>query len=363
MNRSAITAVLITAGAVAWVLSGQLGNGTTPPDGAPPTATEVRPEPPLQSVRVARLTARPMVDAVVLQGRTEAWRAVDVRAEVRGRVDAVLVDKGQPVTAGAVVVRLAVDDRKAVLDQARALLAQRRIEHDAAAALHRRGNASDVQLATARANLDAAEAAVRRAEIDLERTAIRVPFDGVLDRRPVHLGDYVDVGDVVASVVDLDPLRIVGFATEANVAQLRVGASGHALIVGAREVEGRVAYVAAQADAATRTFRVELEVPNPDHRLVSGLTAQLRLPLHERLAHFVSPSALSLADDGSIGVKVVDAADTVRFLPVTILGTAPDGIWLGGLPPDIRLIIIGHDYVAAGNRVKPVEMEQVGERP
>jgi len=353
MNRSFAIAVAITLAAVAWVLSGQVGGGNAPPDKPPqrPPAEE-----PVQAVRVATLDARPMTSEVILQGRTEAWRSVDLRAEVRGRVEEVLVERGTAVAAGTPLVRLAVNDRRAQLDQAKALVAQRQIEFDAARTLNQRGHAADVQLAQARANLDAAQAAVRRAEVDLANTEIRAPFEGVLDKRPVNLGDFLDVANPVATVVDLDPLRIVGFASERSVAELRVGGRGVARIVGLPEVEGRIAYIAAVADAATRTFRVELEIPNPGNRIVAGLTAQLRLPVATRAAHFVAPSALSLADDGAIGVKVVDGGGRARFLPVEIVGTGTDGVWLGGLPERITLITVGHEFVAPGNRVKPVEM-------
>lgn len=364
MNRSLALAGAITVAAVAWVLSGQISGspdqrGTDHRTAAPPPPPE-RPEPPPQVVRVARLTARPMISEVILQGRTEAWRTVDLRAEVRGRVEAVPVERGSPVTAGQVLVRLAVYERRALLEQAKALLAQRRIEYEAARALRQRGHNTEIELAGAKTQFDAAEAALRKAEVDLANTEIRAPFDGVLDRRPVNLGDFLDIANPVALVVDLDPIRVVGFASERSVAELRPGAKGHARIIGGTEVEGTIAYVAATADTATRTFRVELEVPNPDRRIVAGLTAQLRLPVATKVAHFVSPSALSLADDGAIGVKVVEGSGPgegrVRFLPVEIVGTTPEGVWLGGLPDEIRLITVGHEYVGAGNRVTPVEM-------
>ncbi|WP_029008402.1 efflux RND transporter periplasmic adaptor subunit [Azospirillum halopraeferens] len=365
MNRSVVIAGLVTVAAVAWVLSGQIRPAAVPAAPEPEGAAPAPEEPAARAVRVARLAARPMTDTVVLQGRTEASRSVELRAEVRGRVEAVPVPRGAAVTQGDVLVRLAVNDREAQLDQARALLEQRRIEHRAARSLNTRGHNTDIQLAQAAAALEAAQAAVRKAEVDLANTVIRAPFDGVLDRRPVELGDFLDTGNPVATVVDLDPVRVVGFASERQVGNLRAGGSGTARIIGGAggggaggggsDAEGTIAYVAAVADPATRTFRVELEVPNPDRRIVAGLTAQLRLPVGERPGHFVSPSVLSLADDGTIGVKVVDGDRRVRFLPVQILATEPDGVWLAGLPHDIVLITVGHEFVAAGNPVVPVE--------
>lgn len=367
MNRPLVIATLITLAATGWVLSGQIGArspaaaGTAAGAGVSEAAA---PAPAAaQSVRVKRLSARPMTAEVTINGRTEASRAVELRTEVRGRVAEILVERGAVVTEGQPLVRLAVDDRRAILDQARALVAQRRIEHEAALTLNRRGHAADVQLAAARAMLEAAEAQARHAEVDLGNLELRAPFGGVLDQRPVELGHFMELGKPVATVLDLDPLRVVGFATERHVGTLRVNGTGFASVVGEPEVQGRITYIAAMADATTRTFRVELEIPNPGQRVVAGLTARLRLPVAERTAHLVAQSALSLADDGRIGVKIVDDGDIVRFHDVELLGTATDGVWLGGLPDTIRLITVGHEYVADGNRVAPVEADPQTGKP
>lgn len=361
MNRSVLLATLVVAGTVAWVLSGQIGFGdpSAKPQGQANAATEAG-TPPVKAavverVRVARLTAQPMHKEVILQGRTEAARSVDLRAEVRGPVEAVLAAKGVRVRQGQPILRLAVEDRRAQLDQSKALLAQRKIELDAAETLYRRGNGTEVAAATARAQYDSAQASLRRAELDFAKTEIKAPFDGVLNARPADVGDYLDTGATVATIVDLDPLKVVGFATERDVRHIRAGDKGFATIVGGREIEGRVAFVAAAAEATTRTFRVELDVPNPDQSLIAGLTAQARLPLGEIPAHFVSPSSLSLDDDGTIGIKTVDAESRVVFLPVTILTTTADGAWIAGAPEEIRLITVGHEFVKAGNKVEAVE--------
>jgi membrane fusion protein, multidrug efflux system len=198
---------------------------------------------------------------------------------------------------------------------------------------------------------------LRRAELDLANTEIRAPFDGVLDKRAVEVGDVLESGGAVATVVDLDPLRAVGYATERAVAFLKPGAPGRATVVGGAEAEGRVVYIAATADEATRTYRVELEIPNPGRRLAAGLTTQLRLPAGERPAYLVPPSALSLGDDGSVGVKVVDENRRVRFLPAVIAATETRGAWLTGLPAEITLIVTGHEFVASGAPVEAVEAE------
>lgn len=352
MNRSYVVAAAVMGIAVLWVASGLFGGDDTPLEqGAAASGQDAK----LQSVRVARLAATPMTAEVVIPGRTQAIRAVDVRAQVRGPVAEVLVARGRPVKTGDVVLRIDPQARAERLAETRAKMAQRKLEYDAASKLEDRGFSSRVRLNEAKANLDQAQAELRQAEVDMANLDVRAPFDGVLEDRPAEVGDFLEVGGLVARVVDLDPMRVVAFATERDIGLLDRGTKGHARLVDGRVVEGQITYVASSAEANTRTFRVELEIPNADGAIVDGLTAELRMPIAQKLAHKVSPGVLTLGDDGGIGVKLVDAGDVVRFVPVAILGSAPDGgVWLGGLPDQVTLITVGQDFVAPGQKVQAV---------
>src|SRR3546814_14596689 len=89
---------------------------------------------------------------------------------------------------------------------------------------------------------------------------------------------FVDRGDTIARLVDLDPMLIVTQVNERDVQSLTVGAPGKARLIGGLTVEGRIRHISSVADEATRTFRVELEVPNPDRRIANGMTAEITLP-------------------------------------------------------------------------------------
>lgn len=357
MKRSYVIALVIAVAAAGWVASGELSlSETTAPEAASPPTGAVPSEPPqraVPAVRVVRLAAEPMVQRLTLYGRTEAARKVELRTEIRGRVEEVLAKRGAPVAEGEVILRLAVEDRQHVLEQARAFLAQRRIEYEAARTLTERGFNPEIRLAEARANLDAAEVAVRQAELDLQRLTIRAPFAGILETRPAELGDYLEVGDVVGTVVDLDPVKVVGHVSERNVAALQLGARGQARLIGGEEVEGEITYIAATADPATRTYRVEMTVPNPERRIPEGMTAELIIPVTQQLAHQISPAVLTLADDGTVGVKLIGPDNRVRFAPVQILGPAPRGVWLDGLPGQADIIVVGQEYVTPEQVVAP----------
>lgn len=357
MKRSYIIAAITAIAAIGWVASGQLTNGEAADEPAT-DAGAVNAEEEVPAVRVARLTAEPMTQEIVLQGRTQSMRSVDLRAEIAGSVEEILIERGRPVKKDDVILRIAVEDREAALEQARALLAQRRIEYDAARSLNQKGFQSETRLAEALAQFNAARAAVTRAELDLRNTAVRAPFDGVLENRPVEIGDYTDKGEVVATVVDLDPIRVVGQVSERNISSIALGAVGHAQLLDGRTVEGTITFISATADPATRTFRVELSVPNSDGTIVDGMTSRITLPVGQTMAHHVSPAVLTLADDGSVGVKVVDAEDRIRFVPVQIVGDDATGVWLGGLPQEVTLVVVGQEFVTAGQKVAPAFIDQ-----
>jgi membrane fusion protein, multidrug efflux system len=309
----------------------------------------------VKAVRVAEFEAQTRENVVRVTGHTAASRRVTLMAELDGPVEEVMVERGAAVAEGDVIARIDPEDRKATLAEAEALLRQRQAEYDAAKRLNERGYKGDIALVEAAAKLDAARAAAKRAEIKMGNTVVAAPFGGVLEERPIELGSYVKTGDPVATVVDLDPLRVVGFVTEREIAGVRPGGAGEAVLPGGRTVAGTVAFVSSVADETTRTFKVELEVANPDGSLAEGMTSEIRIPTGTTHAHLVSLSLLSLADDGRVGVKAVDEKGVVRFLPVMVLGNADPGtVWVVGLPDRVRLVTVGHEFVKDGETVQAV---------
>jgi multidrug efflux system membrane fusion protein len=353
MSRSVIIAAGLALLAAAWVASGQLSGIKAENIARKPPADLARDDT-LPQVRVRRQSAVPYRTAVVLRGRTEALRKVEARAETHGRVIELAVERGMVVAEGDVLVRLAPEDRPARLAEAKALLEQRRIEHQAAEKLSAKGFRADTQLAASLAELESAQAAVERAQVDLDNTVIRAPFAGFVEDRMVDLGDFLEMGDTVASLVDLDPVLVVGQVSERDIGRLAVGSPGTARLMTGERVDGRIRYIARVADPVTRTFRVELEVANPDGGLRDGVTAEVVLPGPSVLAHRVSPAVLSLSTAGTVGVKVVDADQTVRFVPVQIVEQSEDGLWLLGLPDEVTLITVGQDFVSDGQQVRTV---------
>lgn len=354
MRKSILVAAALAIAAAGWILSGRFW---PPASHNPESANALRLEAaaPLASVRVARLHAEPREKLVVVSGRTQASRRVDVRAETDGRIIEILVNKGDIVERGQILSRIDLAERRAKLAEAEARLRQRNIEYEAAAQLQSKGFRSDTSLAAAQARLEEAHTAVEQIRIDISRTTIRAPFSGVAAKNWAEMGAYVKIGDVAGTIVDLDPILVVGYASEREVGLLRHGALGSARLIDGSEIDGTIIFIAPTAEERTRTYRFELEVPNSDLSTRSGLTAELIVPVAQELSHLISPAVLTLADDGTVGVKVVDSSHTVQFMPVQIVGDSPEGILITGLPNEVLLITVGQEFVVGGQRVAPVE--------
>ncbi|WP_203291585.1 efflux RND transporter periplasmic adaptor subunit [Maricaulis parjimensis] len=298
------------------------------------------------------VSAEPRPAILSLRGRSEAFREVLVRAETGGRVAQADIVEGSEVSAGDVLCRLDVDARAASVEQAEADLRARQLEYDAARELAERGHRSANQVATTEAARDAAQARLQAAQEELANINLRAPFDGIFDGRVAEVGDFLRAGDPCGTVVEMDPILVVAEVSERDVAALSPGMAGHIRLVTGQQVEGQVRFVERRADLATRTFRVEVEVPNPDASIRAGVTAEIQLELPVRPAHRVPASILALDSDGELGIRIVETGNHVRFVPIELLSDDGEQVWVSGLPETAEIIILGQEFVADGVEVR-----------
>jgi multidrug efflux system membrane fusion protein len=305
------------------------------------------------TVKVAALIARERNATVSVRGRTEALHAVDVRAEIEGVVKAIHFDKGQKVHTGDVLCEIDVNDRGAKVAQMNAMVAQTGKELEVAQELFKEGFRSKTQLAQSQAAYEAAKAGASTQDIQLANTRIRAPFDGYVDDRYVNVGDYMRAGDKCEMVYAPEPFLAVGTVNEHDVGQITIGDPAVAVLVTGEQVAGKVRFVADRADPQTRTFRVEVELPNHDNKLRDGVSADIRIPVRRVPAVHISPGILVLSDSGAVGVRIVEDGK-VSFRPVQIVSDGPDGMWIAGLPERVNVITVGQEFVTDGEKVKTV---------
>ena len=289
---------------------------------------------------------------VVVRGRTQATRTVVIRSETAGVVAAAPVLQGTYVKQGQVLCRLAVDARQAALDQAMASQKSTRLTQQQNEELARKGYRSPIQVLQSQANLDAANASVRQGEIALAQVNIKAPFAGVFDHRDAEVGTYLSTGQSCGALIEINPLLVVGDVPETQAATMKVGAPATARLVSGQVLTGHIRYVSHDADPQTRTYHLEMTLPNPRLDLRSGLSAEMHIGAGSGPAHLIPVSTLVLDSAGRQGVRYVVADGRVAFAPVTILDETREGVWVTGLSGPIQLITVGQSYVADGQKVR-----------
>lgn len=350
-----------------------------------------------------RSVAREIDSAVILRGQTKAMRQVDVQAETSSTVISEPKRKGAFVEKGDLLCELDPGTRPAQLaeararkieaesrmpeaharlDEAKARLEEALINNNAAQKLSEGGYASETRriateaavrtaeagihsaeagLEATRAGIEAATAAVAAAEREMDRLTVEAPFEGLLESDTAELGSLLQAGGqggaLCATVIQLDPIKVVGFVPETEVNRVQVGAEAGAQLATGLQVRGRVTFLSRSADETTRTFEVEITVPNPELLIRDGQTATIAISAEGAKAHKLPQSALTLNNEGRLGVRTVGAGNIVDFVPVNLVRDTPDGVWLTGLPETVDVIVVGQDFVTEGVNVTPTFRE------
>ncbi|MDG2377249.1 MAG: efflux RND transporter periplasmic adaptor subunit [Woeseiaceae bacterium] len=355
--KSWLTSAGIALAIAVWLMSGQLAEDeavTFEPIGV------VEPGELMNNVRIRTQSAEEVTRTITINGKTAPARIVEINAETNGRVVATGVARGERLEEGNIIITLDERDRPARLTQARAMVKQRELEFAARDRLKDESYVSEAKLQEAAAQLEMARAELARAELDIEYMVIRAPFDGALQDRMVEIGDYLKSGDPVAFFVDDRKLIVSADVSEFDANQVRKGNSASARLATGELVEGTIRYVAPIADEATRTFRVELEVDNAAGKFRGGVTAEMMIPAETIYAHKISPSLLTLDDEGNLGIKTVNDEGKVEFFLADIAMYSNEGVWVAGLPHSASIITVGQGFVNAGayvNSIPEVEID------
>ncbi|MBS1301158.1 efflux RND transporter periplasmic adaptor subunit [Loktanella sp. SALINAS62] len=340
------------AGALVLAIVGWMGSGFFL-SAAPPTEAPVRESIAPVAVAVAPSSAETVTQFYQAEGQALPDRDTMLRAETSGDVAQVLVEKGQTVTAGTVIARLDSTNNEADINRAAEDLAIAERELQNAEQLLDRGVATTDRVTQARAQLAAAQAQVTAASQAALSLTITAPFDGRIETLDLDEGVFVSAGADIGRLVDITPLTVSIQVPQQSLTRLSVGQTANVRFITGEEREGIVSFVGTSAASETRTFLVEIEVPNDDGAIPAGISAEVVIPTGETTAHFLPASIVSLDTDGTLGVKTVADDDTVAFYPIEIVKAQVDGLWVAGLPDTANVITIGQGFVNAGETVAP----------
>ena len=354
MKGSRITAIGLVAAATLWIVSGHLFPRESPHGHAAPRPSEADAQKKFR-VAVIETAVQPHSRKLVISGRIEADKKVVIFARTNGVLEDLKVRRGARVKKGEVLAVLSDEAREAQVMQARAMLEQKRIELAAKRRLLLSNAVPKLELDSLEAQFKVAEAVVATNEAERDRGIITAPWDGVITEvAEVGTAAFAFAGKEIVKMVGLDPVFALVEVSERNAARVKAGTMAEVRLANGLTRPGRIRYVSPSASETTRTYRVEVQVDNPDYLIPDGITAEATIPLEPTPATRAPRSALIFSSSGELGVRTVEDGGKVGFVPVSIVEDDQNLMWLAGVPDGARVIVQGQDFVREGNIVEPV---------
>lgn len=352
-----LLALIVFLAAAAWVVTGHFAAvGSEEAHAAEAKAEEPAPVVQKRTVAVVKADVVDYVRQIRISGVTEADKLAVLAARSSGIVQELGAVEGEAVASGAVVLRLEGAEVQAAVKTAEDQLAQAAERLTVGEALNAKGSLPEMELTSRRAAKSAAESALSQAQAAADRLMLTAPFPGTVDAVNVEIGEWVQGGTPIATLISLDPIVVKAEVSERDVGNVAVGAKAVVRLISGVEMEGTVRHLAKKASDKTRTFALEVALPNPDGKIPSGMTAELRLSADTEKALTVPRSVLTIDEKGQIGLRVVGEGDVAGFLPVNLIDDTEAGFVVTGVENGTRVIVAGQDLVRNGDAVDVHEM-------
>ena len=311
----------------------------------------------LVSVITLSLKPRRLEDKINLPAQVEPYKDLWVKAQVPGQVIKVLVQEGQAVTNGQVIVQLDDRDYRTRLARIEANYQLAKLDYNRNVALVKKKVASLAKLDSIEAQLKDLEARVSEAKLALSRTEIAAPISGRVNEIEAKLGDFVSLGDPVARILQLDPVKVTVGVPESDVAAIFDLDEAEVIIdaLNKRRVKGRKIYLSRQPQTLARLYDLELRVPNPDSRILPGMFARAELvkAVFKRALAIPLYAVITQSEDRFVFVEKAGRAQRRNIQLGILVGWQVQVT--SGLKPGERVIVVGHRFLDNGQAVKVIK--------
>ena len=359
MKKSIFFAFFILLIAIGWLASGQNKNIKNDDDIKEDISTsknsneidQLTKKENLFKVETKRFTSEEIDRSITVQGQTIYNKKIDVKSETTGNITELNFKRGDNIKKGSLLVKISNGNRNELLNSAKELIELYELEYSTTKKLIDKGLSSKSKLALASYNLTDAKSKLKNIQLDIENTNIKAPFDGIITETFIELSDFVTTGNILLTVVSLNPIKIKGYLSEFDIDKIKKNTN--ALIENSNGIKktGKISFISPTAETSTRTFEILIEADNSDLLFKSGITTSIKIEGSKQQAHKIPPSILTLQDDGTIGVKALTDNNKVIFYPIKKVRDSSDGMWVSGLPNKINLIISGQEYVNTGQSI------------
>ena len=411
MKKSIFFAFLIFAITIGWLASGQIGK-VNAQDDKKSTDSNIstdtnETQASVDNANIIKIETRTLLaeqidQSIIIQGQTIYNKKVDVKSETTGNIININFVRGNKVSKDQNLLNISIENRKEILTSVQKnidritkeliingknrdnllsknseLIKLYEIEYLSAKQLIDKGLSSKSKLSLASFNLANAnsdqidinlkyestlanlesqissyKSELKKIDLDIENTLISAPFDGIITEKYIEISDYVTPGTILLTIVNLNPIKIQGYLSEFDINKVKKNTK--AIIENSNGIrkEGKITFISPSAETSTRTFEITIEAENSDLSYKSGITTSIIIEGSELQAHKISPSILTLKDDGSVGVKALSKENIVLFYQIQKVKDTVDGMWVSGLPNEVNLIISGQEYVTIGQLIE-----------
>jgi RND family efflux transporter MFP subunit len=302
-----------------------------------------------EAARVITLEMVPddLTEVIRLPGMAMPWKSLDVVAEVAGRIMEKNMDDGTVVAQGDILAVIDQRDYRNAYDSARASYETARMHEKRFKALSEKQFVTQSQLDDVSAQVKTTRAAMETAKLNLDRCTIRSPMAGVVDRSHIEEGSFLGVGDPVARILQIDPLKIQVGIPESDVASVR-HLTRFDMTVDALDgkiVTGDYHYLQKTTESLARLYNLEIRLENPEYEILPDMFVRVAIVKNRDEQGLAVPMYSLITRKGQTGVFVADQ-DVAKFVPVE---TGFQDGWkiqvTSGLSPGDQVVVVGHRMI------------------
>lgn len=305
-----------------------------------------------QAVAEAVVAQRPFSDQIRVLGVARGRRSVNITSSTSELITRVLFTDGQRVAAGTPLVQLQAREEDAGVGEARAQVDQARSMYNRYKTLSDRGFASPMMVEQYQTELATAQASLAAAQARQGDRTIRAPFAGVLGLSTVTAGTLVNPGGIIATLDDIDVVRVDFPIPERYLSVLRTGASITANVdaYGDETFSGRIALIDTRVNEQTRSVTARAEIPNPGGRIRPGMAVRVAVQQGQRTSIAAPEAAVQYEGDGAFVYRIARGENGSTAQRVEVETGAVEG----GFVEVLSGLNAGDRIVGSGlNRIQP----------
>ena len=291
----------------------------------------------------------------VVSAQTQALRKITLRSHTDGEIVKRFGEEGNNIKKNTIIAYIDIDDRLFQMERINAQIKYLEEREHSAEKLSKKGYQRSLDLSKIQAELATMQQQKQSLKLEIEKLNIKIPFTGIIENHHIEVGDYVRVGDPISTIISLDPLEISFPINESIINDITIGDSVTVTTNDNKNHNAKINFISTMANTDTRSFEVRALLPNSSLYYRVGQSVKVDILYKKEPAFYIPAAALSLNDNGVLGVKLVGDDNIALFQPVNFLGDKDDGVYITGINEGDKLVTVGQGFIKAGALLDPMK--------